>query len=277
MPQKKNTQWLVFTDMDGSLLDHFTYQFDEAKHSLQTLLTQKIPVIPITSKTQAELEQLREDLDNYHPFIIENGAAIFIPKGYFIEQPVDTIETSNYWVKSFVESRETWQQLIAKIRSQYKGKFITFAETGLDDIVKMTGLNYAQASKAAQRQYGEPISWQGNCIDKRDFIQDLEKLGAKVLEGGRFLHVSGECDKGKALLWLKNIYQNQVPEQEFTTLALGDSGNDIAMLESADYAVLIRSPVHALPIVKRDKELFVTTSTGPKGWSEGILNFILTD
>ena len=277
MSKKKNKQWLVFTDMDGSLLDHFTYQFDEATDSLNTLTEHNIPVIPITSKTQAELEQLREDLHNHHPFIIENGAAVFIPKGYFKEQPLDTIETGDYWVKSFVKPRETWQRLITKIRSRYEGKFITFAEAGLEGIVEMTGLKSDQASNAAQRQYGEPLSWQGNCIDKREFIKDLEKLGAKVLEGGRFLHVSGKCDKGIALTWLRNIYQNQAPEQAITTLALGDSGNDIAMLETADFATLIRSPVHELPNIQRKEGLFVTTSTGPKGWSEGISNFIPSD
>ena len=277
MSKKKNKQWLVFTDMDGSLLDHFTYQFDEATDSLNTLTEHNIPVIPITSKTQAELEQLREDLHNHHPFIIENGAAVFIPKGYFKEQPSDTTETEGYWIKSFVKPRETWQQLITKIRSRYEGKFITFAEAGLDGIVAMTGLKSDQASKAAQRQYGEPLSWQGNCIDKREFIKDLENMGANVLEGGRFLHVSGKCDKGIALTWLKNVYQNQVPEQAITTLALGDSGNDIAMLETADYATLIRSPVHELPNIQRKEGLFVSTSTGPKGWSEGISNFIASD
>lgn len=277
MPQKKNKQWLVFTDMDGSLLDHFTYQFDEAIDSLHTLAKHKIPVIPISSKTQAELEQLREDLHNHHPFIIENGAAVFIPKGYFTEQPLDTTEVDGYWVKSFVKPREAWQQLISKIRSRYEGSFITFAEAGVEGIADMTGLKSDQASKAAQRQYGEPLSWQGNCIDKSEFINDLEKLGAKVLEGGRFLHVSGECDKGIALLWLTRIYQKQEPKQEFTTLALGDSGNDIAMLESANVAALIRSPVHALPNTQRGKGIFVTTSTGPKGWSEGVSNFIIAE
>ena len=277
MLKKKNKQWLVFTDMDGSLLDHFTYQFDEATQSLNTLATQKIPVIPVTSKTQAELEQLRDDLHNHHPFIIENGAAVFIPKGYFKEQPSDTTETEAYWIKSFVKPRETWQQLITKIRSRYEGKFITFAEAGLDGIVAMTGLKSDQASKAAQRQYGEPLSWQGNCIDKGEFIKDLENMGANVLEGGRFLHVSGMCDKGIALTWLKNVYQNQAPEQAITSLALGDSGNDIAMLETADYATLIRSPVHELPNIQRKEGLFVSTSTGPKGWSEGISNFIPSD
>ena len=277
MPKKKNKQWLIFTDMDGSLLDHFTYQFDEATQSLETLAKLKIPVIPITSKTQAELEQLREDLNHHHPFIIENGAAVFIPKGYFIEQPLDTLEKEGYWVKEFVESRETWQQLITKIRSRYEGKFITFVEAGVNGIVEMTGLKRDQASKAAQRQYGEPLSWQGNCIDKRDFIRDLENMGANILEGGRFLHVSGKCDKSLALTWLKNVFQNQLPEQEVTTLALGDSGNDIAMLETSDCAVLIRSPVHELPIVERNEGLFITRSTGPKGWSEGVTEFILKD
>jgi len=277
MPEKKNKQWLVFTDMDGSLLDHYTYQFDDAKHSLASLAGLDIPVIPITSKTQAELEQLREDLHNHHPFIIENGAAVFIPKGYFDEQPLDTTETPNYWIKSFVKPRATWQQLISKISARYENKFITFAEAGVDGIVDMTGLKRDQASKAAQRQYGEPLSWQGNCIEKRAFINDLEERGASILEGGRFLHVSGKCDKGIALNWLKNVYQNQASEHAITTLALGDSNNDIAMLETADYATLIRSPVHELPTLQKKEGLFVTTSTGPKGWSEGISHFILTD
>ncbi len=54
-PAKKKDRWLVFTDMDGSLLDHYTYQFDEAIPTLEELEQSDIPVIPITSKTQAEL------------------------------------------------------------------------------------------------------------------------------------------------------------------------------------------------------------------------------
>jgi len=88
---KTKKKWLVFTDMDGSLLDHYTYQFDDANPTLEKLNDKNIPVIPITSKTQAELLYLRETVDNHHPFIIENGAAVYIPKGYFDQQPEDTV------------------------------------------------------------------------------------------------------------------------------------------------------------------------------------------
>lgn len=260
--------------MDGSLLDHYTYEFDDARTTLQYLSNKQIPVIPITSKTQAELEKLRVDLDNHHPFIVENGAAIYIPKGYFNHQPEGTKEDSHYWIKTFVERRSYWQAMIEQVRGPFKNQFKTFAEANITGIMEMTGLSHDAAKLAAQRQYGEPLSWMGSTEHKKLFINKLILLGANVLEGGRFIHVSGKTDKGVALTWLANLYQQAFQLNKITTVALGDSGNDIAMLEVADYAVLIRSPVHGLPIVNRKENLFITTEEGPKGWAEGVNQII---
>lgn len=267
-------KWLVFTDMDGSLLDHYTYQFDAASPTLEKLAQHNIPVIPITSKTEAELIFLREALDNQHPFIIENGAAVFIPKGYFNEQPNDTSTQGDYWVKAFVDSRDRWQALIAEVAFQYTGQFTTFTEAGIDGIMEMTSLDRDAASRAAQRQYGEPLAWLGDDEQKKSLVTALKGLGANVLEGGRFIHVSGESDKGLALQWLAQVYQTNSPDEAIKTVALGDSNNDKAMLEVSDHAVLIRSPVHEPPIINRDKQLFVSTHTGPEGWAEGVNHFI---
>lgn len=267
-------QWLIFTDMDGSLLDHYTYQFDEASLTLKKLAQQNIPVIPITSKTKAELISLRETLDNQHPFIIENGAAAFIPKGYFSAQPEDTVEQGDYWVKAFVDPRKRWQALLAEAGAEYKGEFITFADAGIEGIMKMTALDKAAAGRAAQRQYGEPLAWQGSSEHKMELITALKKAGANVLEGGRFIHVSGKSDKGQALTWLAEVYRAQSPNKPVVTIALGDSNNDKAMLETADHAVLIRSPVHEPPTINREEQLFISSHTGPAGWAEGVNYFI---
>lgn len=270
-------KWLIFTDMDGSLLDHYTYAFEDARPTLEKLQQKNIPVIPITSKTQAELLFLRETLNNNHPFIIENGAAVFIPKGYFDQQPQDTVERDGFWVKEFVTSREHWQSLIAKISANFTDEFITFSQAGVDGVMEMTSLDHDAASRAAQRQYGEPVSWLGSPERKKQFMLDLKGLGANILEGGRFMHVSGISDKGVALEWLAAVYQAQMPSDHITTIALGDSNNDKAMLEVADYAVLIRSPVHAPPAINRDNNLLISKNTGPKGWAEGVHQFIGAD
>lgn len=273
LPPAEN-QWLVFTDMDGSLLDHYTYQFDEAVPALTALKQRQIPVIPITSKTQAELEWHRQALDNNHPFVAENGAAVYIPTGYFDHQPAGTVAVGGYWVKEFVANRGRWQSLIEKLKPDYPDQFVTFADAGTDGIVSMTGLSLEQAERASRRQYGEPLSWLGTTELKKQFIKELATQGATILEGGRFMHVSGATDKGLALTWLTQAYQNNQPHRKTATIALGDSNNDKAMLETADFAVLIRSPAHSLPPINRENNLFVTNRTGPQGWTEGVNNFI---
>jgi len=267
---QNTTQWLIFTDLDGSLLDHHNYSHEAADALLTQLAIQKIPVIPVSSKTAAELELIRASLNNQHPFIIENGAAVYIPIGYFEQQPEDTQQIGNFWVKQFVDERKHWQQLIQQLKPKYLDQFKTFSELGIDGIIALTGLNVHTAARAAKRQFGEPISWQGNGNLKQQFIDEIEQLGGHVLQGGRFIHVSGQCDKGKALEWLHQLYLSAATTTDIKTLAIGDSHNDKAMLEQADYALLIRSPAHSLPEINRDKHLFVSTQLGPKGWSEGV-------
>ena len=46
---------MIFTDLDGTLLDHYNYDFSPAQPMLSWLAEQNIPVIPATSKTFAEL------------------------------------------------------------------------------------------------------------------------------------------------------------------------------------------------------------------------------
>ena len=81
---------IIFTDLDGSLLDHRTYSYSAASPMLATLKKNKIPLIPVSSKTFDEIIILRRRLNNNDPFIVENGAAIYIPKDYFSNQPSNT-------------------------------------------------------------------------------------------------------------------------------------------------------------------------------------------
>lgn len=260
---------LIYTDLDGSLLDHFSYSFAAAQPLLQRLEESGVAVIPVTSKTCSELVSLRVDLKNRHPFIVENGAAVFIPINYFPLIPEGVEVTNNYYVHCFSKPRAFWQALLHKFSADYGADFITFAEAGAEGIMDMTGLDLCSAQQANERQFSEPVFWKGSADRKQRFILDLKAAGATVLQGGRFLHITGDCDKGKALNWLSQEYRRQFSDYQFKTLAAGDSQNDIAMLEVADIAVLIRSPVHSLPELHHSN-FYSTQAVGPKGWVEGV-------
>ena len=79
-------QW-IYTDLDGTLLDHHTYAFDEALETIKALKDRGIPIIPCTSKTRAEMVGLMQAMGIDGPMIIENGAAIWVPQGWGLERP----------------------------------------------------------------------------------------------------------------------------------------------------------------------------------------------
>ncbi|WP_286240515.1 HAD-IIB family hydrolase [Neptuniibacter halophilus] len=260
---------LIYTDLDGSLLDHYSYGFAPAAELLGRLAEHSVPVIPVTSKTRAELIPLRVALSNPHPFVVENGAAVFIPEYYFPE-PVSGCEVyGDFLCQRFSEPRGVWQQLLIELKPLFTNEFISFSEAGVSGIIEMTGLSPASAALANQRDFSEPVYWLGSENRKQQFIRAAQRHGANVLEGGRFLHITGQCDKGKALNWLSERYRQFNPGNHFTTLAAGDSQNDLAMLSAADLAVLIRSPVHPPPVLEHPR-LNITEAMGPDGWNEAV-------
>ena len=74
---------VVFSDLDGTLLDESSYSFKDALPAVRLLQLRAIPLVLCSSKTRAEIEPCRLSLHNRHPFISENGGGIFIPPGYF--------------------------------------------------------------------------------------------------------------------------------------------------------------------------------------------------
>lgn len=269
--------YIIFSDLDGTLLDHFDYQFSPAQQTLATLADSSIPIILNTSKTKAESIPIRKQLLLDSPFIVENGAAVYIPIGTFSKQPKDTVVVESFWVKTFCEPKEHWLAVLKSKELRYfNNRYLSFSDMSLVTLSKLTGLSFQQSELAKQRQYGEPIKWLGSDSSKEDFISQVQSYGACVTQGGRFLHVGGECNKGTAMQWLASQYQMHCPDLSLSTIALGDGENDSSMLEAANIAVQIRSPVHPFPRLRRESSTIQTNLYGPEGWAEAI-NQILAE
>ena len=267
-------QPLVFTDLDGSLLDHYSYQFDEAVPLLAKLEQAGIPVIPVTSKTRAEIESIRLRLGNRHPFVVENGAAIYIPKDYFATLPAAAKPSEDYWVLEFAPAREKWLEILQGLEPEYDGEFECFYRAGVAGIVAMTGLSESDAALANRRAFSEPVRWLSSEERKVQFVSALRSKGAHPLQGGRFLTLAGDCDKGRALSRLRDVFAAQSKGVVIHDIAIGDSSNDIAMLEAAETALVVKSPVHDYPVLTRERGIIYSTGLGPVGWAEGVSQWL---
>jgi len=273
MSVMSSSGYLIATDLDGTLLDHHTYAHAPAAPALELCLRDHIPVIFNTSKTASESRRLRNTLGNPHPFIVENGSAVYIPAGYFGRMPQGCIEAGNYWVYCFGKPLADILAELADLKRERHFQFSGFSDWSPDQVAERTGLSLTAATEAKQREYSEPLLWQDNEARLQAFKNELETRDLKLLQGGRFLHVLGDTDKGKALNWLKGVYEQETGKP-VTLVALGDSDNDIDMLEAADIAVIVRSPVREAPELRSNNRVIHTRAFGPSGWNEVITQLL---
>ena len=265
---------LVFTDLDGSLLDHHDYSWSKATPALQALEEQDFPVVFTSSKTAAEIIILKQQIANRHPFISENGAAVGIPTGYFEPGHDHGDDFQQIESQLFSTGYQEIVEALIEVRRGDKYNLRGFYEMDIAEIASTTGLDYEQAKNAKQRQASEPLLWRDTRLAFDEFKNDLSSKGLFLISGGRFSHVMGDASKGKAVAWLLQKYRDAQPDVEWVTVGLGDSYNDVQMLEVVDYPVLISNANIRQPELSHIKNIQTPPLRGPAGWNQAILGLM---
>lgn len=294
----------MFTDIDGTLVDINTAEYGKETDKLIRLIKERnIPLILTSAKTRLEQNKIREDLGLSDPFIVENGGAIVIPKGYFpdyalrdIKYPLrETQETKN-------EARDVNHEIVVElgkpadyiraklsdIRKKYSINFRGVADISVEKLSNLALISRDQAKRMAQRNYGETIL-QIQSEDIARFIKYVQEDGMKVIHGGRFFDVTVGTDKGIAVGILKKLFKDKF-HNNVTFFGIGDSTNDIPMLNLMDIPILVqrqdsswvdygeikmKNAVDSSRSSISSNKLIKVEGIGPNGWENAIHKIIL--
>lgn len=260
--------YIIFTDLDGTLLDHDSYSWKDAQPALDRLKALEIPLIINSSKTCAEILQLRDELSNKHPFIVENGSAVYFPLDYFSKS--DRGSDKKLERHYFTDKRDSILELLQQLRKIHGFQFRGFNDMSIAELATVTGLTREESIKAKARDCSEPIEWQGREEDLLRFKQQIEAKGLRLLRGGRFYHVMGATDKVAGINWVIEQYKGCWPEKRFVTVALGDSPNDQGMLEAVDIPVVIDPAKGKRLQLKHSPNAIYPGIKGARGWRKAI-------
>lgn len=258
------SRMIVFSDLDGTLLDHETYSFEPARPALDRLKREGHVLVLASSKTAAEIAPLRDAMGFSHcPAIVENGAGI-LAAGEGDKRDGPTRHD---------EIRQALSELPETLRKNFAG----FSDWDVAEIATRTGLPLEQAEKAAQRRFSEPGIWSGSDDEREAFVTRLSQSGITGVRGGRFFTLSHGSTKATQMDAVMSMFSEDGAPA--FVVALGDAPNDIPMLDKADLGIIIANPAHAgiAPMAGEATGAIVRSAKpGPEGWNEEMLRVLDT-
>ena len=267
MDNKYNKKFLIFSDIDGSFMNHRSYSYSILKKYI-LLLKNHCQVIFNSSKTFEEIKELNKSLKILSPFIVENGACIFFPRNYNnIVFDKNFFKYNDYL--GYKLTNKNSQLLISEtnhLKKKYKFSFLS--EITDLRLKKITNLNIQQLKKSRMRMFSNPILWEDKETKKDQFSKEINSLGYEVSFGGRFLHLCDSYNKGKAVkefLAILKLNKNL----SYKTISIGDSDNDLSMLEQTDYSCIIKSSKKKL-LLNKKKNNYYSKNIAPEGWRESL-------
>ena len=135
----------------------------------------------------------------------------------------------------------------------------------------MPYLNRNEIKLASEREFTELIIWQSNSENLQKLKEYLESHNLTIIKGGRFHHISNNINKSDAMLRLVNEYKKHYSSTNFITIAVGDSDNDLEMLNCADYPCIVKSSDNQNFVENiKSSNLFISNRKAPEGWSDCI-------
>jgi len=268
IPLNDPTPAIVFSDLDGTLLDGRTYRFDEARPALDMLRLRGIPLILCSSKARREIELWRVRLANRDPFIFENGGGICVPQGYFrfpiggeADDGLIVIPQGTPYPELRVALRELRQELGVAVTG--------FGDLTAAEIAELTGLPLVDADLARRREFDEPFVFD-DAQDPRasEFLRAIDARGLRWTRG-RFFHILGDNNKGRAARLVAGLYRRMWPA--LRTVGIGDALNDLPLLQSVDVPVLVQRADGSYAETAPLPGLVRAEGAGPAGWNRALL------
>jgi mannosyl-3-phosphoglycerate phosphatase len=84
----------------------------------------------------------------------------------------------------------------------------------------------------------------------------------------------GSSDKADGQRAAKTYCESIAPAYNWLVVTLGDSPNDLGMLNGADIAVVIKNPSHLIRLEPTAKRCLYPAGLGPVAWNEAIFTIL---
>lgn len=261
------TRIAVLADVDAIRLDR-DCSLGACCEELETLRRGGIPLILFSSKTRAEIEVLQRKLDLRHPFVSENGGALFIPRNYFPFPIKNGRRIGGY---DAIEFGAPYYQLVAalhRVAEQTGVPAVGFSDLSIEEVAKECGLTLAEARLAKLREYDEPFRiLDPSPAARSKLLRGLHRAGVyRCTSTGNYHHLMGLSDRAMAVRMVTALFVRAW--EDVLTVGVGDSANDLSLLREVDIPIIVHNTQDGAVarLLRKVPNAHLAVASGPGAW-----------
>jgi mannosyl-3-phosphoglycerate phosphatase len=199
---------VVFADIDDVPLG-----IDEGHRRLPALLAtlaaERIMLVFCSSRTRAEIEGFRQSVGVFHPFVCEDGAAVFVPSRYFGSEMYNARAVGGYQAIEFGLPYDAVVATVRRHAQQLRVDVRGFADMSIEEVARECGLSLLAARLAKLREYSEPFRLpQAHPAAEARLVRALASSGINCLRRGAFLNAVSVDGPAAAVSVLTTLYRS---------------------------------------------------------------------
>ncbi|HUM02017.1 MAG TPA: HAD hydrolase family protein [Thermoanaerobaculia bacterium] len=242
---------VLFTDLDGTLLDAGGRLGPRAAEVVTRLRALGVPVVPVTSKSENELRTWLGVLDAGGTGVFENGAGLVTPAGVQVLPAAVPVARLRRILDGAARRRGL--------------RILPLDRIPDPALAALTGLRGDAIDQARRRVWDLPfLAPDGSGDALEDEIGRVRNV--RLVRGGIFWHLCGRHDKADAVPRVCDLFR-----RSGRTVGLGDAPNDARFLAAVDVAVVLPGEsgpdarlLAALPGAR------VAPAPGGEGWAAAV-------
>ena len=243
-PKAKNIEKLLVINAD--IFGNHTDDLEKIALTLIPVKEANIPILLYSRRTYEEMIWLCGELAIHHPFVVENGGALYVPNNYYKLDLKDFTVGDEYHRMTFGSTRSTIENITDKLAKVTGVNLDNDIQSPLD-LADYLDIELFEAERIMSRGFSQMITKTEEVSTLTDmFKQLISQQGLQIIDSDEAYYIGNFSLTEPIRYWIEYLKSQYDDLQVFT---LSNVADDEAILALGDEAFLLKNKEEWQPIL----------------------------